>query len=121
MTDHRSFIADPGEIAFRDAPATIEFSTVPPQMQVNMADVPSTDVRQRAYVPVVEGHVSWVRTADDDSRLVTLVSVQKHLPGQFVTLAWFCSMAADRFVFDWPAKEPFRHVGWRARRVWCGG
>ena len=105
VTDDRSFIVDLGEVPLRDAPATIDFSTVPPQTQVNMgADVPSTDVRQRDYVPVVEGHVYWVRTADDDSRLITVVGVQKHVRGQSVTLAWFRSKEADRFVFDWPAK-----------------
>ncbi len=116
VTDDRSFIVDLGEFAFREAPATIEFSTVTPQTQVNMAaDVPSTDVRQRDDVPAVEGHVSRVRTADDDSRLGTLVGVQKHVLGQSVTLAWFRSKEADRFVFDWSAKLPFRHVGPRAR------
>ena len=104
VVDDRSFIVDLGELPFRDAPATIDPLTIPPQTVVNMGDVSKDDVRQRDYVPVVEGHVYWVRTADDDSRLITLVGVQKHVPGQSVTLAWFRSKEADRFVFDWPTK-----------------
>ncbi|MDP3499579.1 MAG: hypothetical protein Q8S33_04580 [Myxococcales bacterium] len=104
-SDDRSFIVDLGEVQLRDAPATIDFSTVPPQTQVNLGpEVPSIDVRQRDHVPVVEGHVYWVRTADDDSRLITLVGVQTHVRGQSVTLAWFRSREAERFVFDWPEK-----------------
>jgi len=104
VTDDRSFIVDLGELPLRDAPATIDPSTVPPQTQVNLGDVDRDDVRQRDYAPVVEGHVYWVRTADDDSRLITLVGVQRHVPGSSVTLAWFRSRVPDRFVFDWPAK-----------------
>lgn len=104
VVDDRSFIVDLGELPFREAPATIDPLTIPPQTMVNMGDVAKDDVRQRDYVPVVEGHVYWVRTADDDSRLITLVGVQKHVRGQSVTLAWFRSKEADRFVFDWPTK-----------------
>lgn len=104
VVDDRSFIVDLGELPFRDAPATIDPLTIPPQTVVNMGDIAKDDVRQRDYVPVVEGHVYWVRTADDDSRLITLVGVQKHVRGQSVTLAWFRSKEADRFVFDWPTK-----------------
>jgi hypothetical protein len=105
VTDDRSFIIDLGELAFRDAPATIDFSTFPPQTQFNMGPgIPASDVRQRDFVPVVEGHVYWVRTSDDNSRLITLLGVQKHVPGQSVTLVWFRSKEAERFVFDWPEK-----------------
>ncbi len=104
VVDDRSFIVDLGELPFRDAPATIDPLTIPPQTVVNMGDLAKDDVRQRDYVPVVEGHVYWVRTADDNSKLITLVGVQKHVRGQSVTLAWFRSKEADRFVFDWPTK-----------------
>ena len=104
VVDDRSFIVDLGELPLRDAPATIDPLTIPPQTVVNMGDLAKDDVRQRDYVPVVEGHVYWVRTVDDNSKLITLVGVQKHVVGQSVTLAWFRSKEAERFVFDWPTK-----------------
>lgn len=102
VTDDRSFIVDLGELQLRDAPAEVDPLLVPPQQGVGFGDLPSTDVRTRDAVPVVEGHVYWVRTLDDDSRLVTLVGVQRHALNGSVTLAWFRSSEPDRFVFAWP-------------------
>lgn len=102
VTDDRSFIVDLGEIALRDAPAEIDPLKFAPQKQVNLGDVPENDVRQRDHLPAIEGHVYWVRTNDENSKVVTLVGVQKHVPNESVTLVWFRSKDPDRFVFDWP-------------------
>ncbi len=102
VTDDRSFIVDLGELQLRDAPVEVDPTKVPPQDDLGFGPLPPDDVRRRDAVHVVEGHVYWVRTVDDDSRLVTLVGVQKHELNRSVTLVWFRSSDPDRFVFDWP-------------------
>jgi len=102
VSDDRSFIIDLGEISFRDAPAELDPLKFAVQKQVNLGDIPTDDVRHRDQIPVIEGHVYWVRTSDADSKLVTLVGVQEHVVNESVTLVWFRSKDPDRFAFDWP-------------------
>lgn len=99
VTDDQSFIVDLGEIALRDAPATVDPADFPAQRGTIAVDAGL----DHSGAVVVEGHVYWVRTPDTNSRLVTLVGVQKHEKNASVTLAWFRSKDPDRFVFDWPA------------------
>ncbi|MBL8921676.1 MAG: hypothetical protein JNJ54_22645 [Myxococcaceae bacterium] len=102
VTDDRSFIVDLGERPLRDAPETVNPDAFPAQRGTIAVDAA---VQAHSGAKVAEGHVYWVRTNDSNSSLVTLVGVQKHVKNQSVTIAWFRSKEADRFVFDWPAAK----------------
>lgn len=99
VTDDQSFIVDLGERPLREAPETVNPDDFPAQRGTIAVDAA---LGPHSGAKVVEGHVYWVRTRDSNSELVTLVGVQKHVKNHSVTLAWFRSKAADRFVFDWP-------------------
>ena len=98
VVDDQSFIVDLGAIDFRAVPETVDPATID-----NVRRDPSrTGVGQYDEVKVVEGHVYYVRTKDDDTTQVAVFGVKKHTLNQSVELAWFRSSDKDRFVFAWP-------------------
>lgn len=90
VTDDDSFIVDLGPIAFGDIPATVDPS-----------QFPTGDYGEHDDVPVREGHVYYVRTHDENSRLVAVFGVQRHELNRSVELVWFRSSEPDRFVLEW--------------------